>query len=114
MCRGWGIGLAAVGLGVVGMLGGVLAARAQGLSSYISVNEDDFPKVFARMSGAKAAVMKRQMDLLSARYDLGDRPASGVTMSRGKAIQDGVRVRLPAGASWEGLARMTPDEIRDR
>jgi hypothetical protein len=45
--------------------------------------------------------MKRQMDLLIARYDLGDRPGSGVTMSRGKAVQDDVRVRLPAGASWE-------------
>ena len=66
------------------------------------------------MSGAKAQVMKRQMDLLGARYDLGDRPAAGVTMSRGKPIQDGVRVTLPAGATWEALEKMSPDEIRER
>src|SRR5882724_3445420 len=115
MRRGWSIGLAAVGLGVMGMLAGVLVARAQGTgSSYISVNEEDFRTVFARMSGAKAAVMKRQLDLLDARYDLGDRPAAGATMSRGKPIQEGVRVRLPAGVSWEALAKMNPDEVRDR
>jgi cytochrome c peroxidase len=113
--RGWTIGLAGVGLGILGMLIGVLGARAQGVtSSYLSVNEDDFRTVFARMSAAKAAVMKRQMDLLGARYDLGDRPAAGVTMSRGKAVQDGVRVRLPAGVTWDALAMMAPEEIRDK
>ena len=76
---------------------GGLAAYAQGQgvkpdppkSSYISVNEEDFRTVFARMSAAKPAIMKRQMDLLSARYDLGDRPAHGVTMARGKPVQAG-------------------------
>jgi cytochrome c peroxidase len=58
--------------------------------------------------------MKRQMDLLAARYDLGDRPAAGATMSRGKALQEGVRVKLPAGTSWDALAAMAPEEIRDK
>src|SRR6266850_775544 len=106
MRRGWKIGLAAAGLVAVGMLTGVLGARAQGAgSSYIPVNEEDFRTVFARMSAAKASTMKRQMDLLNARYDLGDRPAAGVTMSGGKAIQDGVRVKLPAGLSWAACRR---------
>ena len=35
------------------------------------------------------------------------RPA-GVTMSRGKAVQDGVRVKLRGGMTWERLAQMTP------
>jgi cytochrome c peroxidase len=111
--RGFTIGLAAVALGVVGMLAGALGARAQGTaSSYLPVTEEDFTTVLARMRAAKAAVMKRQMDLLGARYDLSDRPAAGVTMSRGKAVQDGVRVRLPAGATWEALGKLTPEEIR--
>jgi len=115
MRRGWKVGLAAVGLVVVGTLTGALGVRAQGASSsYIPVNEEDFRTVFARMSAAKASTMKRQMDLLNARYDLGDRPAAGVTMSGGKAIQDGVRVKLPAGLSWAALAKMSPDEIRDK
>ena len=111
--RGFTIGLAAVALGVVGMLAGALGARAQSpASSYLPVTEEDFTTVLARMRAAKAAVMKRQMDLLGARYDLSDRPAAGVTMSRGKAVQDGVRVRLPAGATWEALGKLTPEEIR--
>ena len=120
MHRGWKVTVAVVALVVVGMTAGVLGMQVQGAkadppaSSYLSVNEDEFRTVFSKMSGAKAQVMKRQMDLLGARYDLGDRPAAGVTMSRGKPIQDGVRVKLPAGATWEALEKMSPDEIREK
>ncbi len=118
----WKITAAAVGLLIIGSAIGTLGVHAQGgpmkpdssRSSYISVNEEDFRAVLARMSAAKAEVMKRQMGLLSARYDLGDRPAAGVTMSRGKPVQEGVRVKLPGGVSWEALAQMAPDEIRDK
>jgi hypothetical protein len=58
--------------------------------------------------------MKRQMDLLGARYDLGDHAATGVTMSRGKPVQDSVRVKLPGGVTWEALAQMIPEEIRTK
>ena len=80
----------------------------------VGLNEEPFETVFARMRGAKAEIEQRQRDLLGARYDLGNRPAAGVTMSGGKAIQEGVRVKLPAGVTWDALARMTPDEVRDR
>ncbi|MHC4062414.1 MAG: cytochrome B6 [Planctomycetota bacterium] len=73
---------------------------------------EDFDSVVARMKAAKPEVMKRQMDLLGERYDLSDRPAEGVTMSRGKAVQEGVRAKLPAGMTWQTLAEMTPDEMR--
>jgi cytochrome c peroxidase len=52
------------------------------------------------------------MALLEQRYDLTDRPASGVTMSRGKSVQEGVRVKLPSGTTWERLAAMTPEQVR--
>jgi hypothetical protein len=52
------------------------------------------------MKAAKAEVMKRQMDLLNARYDLSSRPATGVAMSPGTPIQEGVRVKLPQGVAW--------------
>jgi cytochrome c peroxidase len=35
-------------------------------------------------------------------------------MSRGKAVQEGVRVKLPAGETWDALAAMSPAEIRDK
>jgi cytochrome c peroxidase len=73
---------------------------------------EDFASILARMKAAKPEVMSRQMALLAERYDLADRPAAGVTMSRGKPVQEGVRVKLRAGMTWAKLAAMTPEEIR--
>jgi len=75
---------------------------------------EDFASIMARMKAAKPEVMKRQMDLLNARYDLANRPVQRVTMSRGKPIQEGVRVKLPRDITWEMLAAMTPEEIREK
>jgi cytochrome c peroxidase len=84
-------------------------------SSYMPVvDPEDFATIHARMSSAKAGVMKRQMDLLSERYDLSDRPASGVVMDRTKPVQEGVRVKLRSGVTWAQLASMTADEIRNK
>jgi len=64
-------------------------------------------------AAAKPAVMARQSRLLNERYDLADHPISGARMSGGrKSVQAGVRVKLPAGMSWDKLASMTPEEIR--
>jgi cytochrome c peroxidase len=64
---------------------------------------------------AKPAVQRRQQNLLNERYDLSNRPIQGLRMSGGrKGIQSGVRVKLPAGTSWDALAQMTPDEIREK
>jgi len=73
-----------------------------------------FATIMERMKADKPAIMERQMDLLNARYDLSDRPTEGVTMSRGKPIQQGVRVKLPQGVTWSQIASMTPDEIKRR
>jgi len=35
-------------------------------------------------------------------------------MSRGKAVQGGVRAKLPQGVTWDQLAGMSPDEIREK
>jgi len=87
----------------------------RGESSYSPVViRESFEAIMTRMKAAKPEVMKRQMDLLNVRYDLSNRPAPGVTMSRGKAVQEGVRVRLPEGMAWENLAAMSPEEIREK
>jgi len=84
-------------------------------SSYAPVDiKEDFTSVMARMSAAKAGVMRRQMDLLAQRYDLSNRAAPDAKMFRGKAVQDGVRVRPPSGTTWEQLAALEPDQVRDR
>ncbi|MCU1297381.1 MAG: putative cytochrome c, partial [Acidobacteriaceae bacterium] len=86
----------------------------RGKSSYMPVIEQDFPDVMQKMSAAKPGILQRQTNLLSQRYDLSDHPAPGVTMSRGKPVQGGVRVKLPAGVNWQQLAAMSPDQIRDK
>jgi cytochrome c peroxidase len=89
--------------------------KAMKSSSYAPVVvKEDFAATMARMQKAKPEVMKRQMDLLAERYDLSDRPAAGVTMSRGKAVQEGVRAKLPEGMTWEKLAAVSPEEIKEQ
>ncbi|HVP13146.1 MAG TPA: cytochrome B6 [Phycisphaerae bacterium] len=84
-------------------------------SSYAPVAmKESFDQVMVKMKAAKPEIMKRQMDLLTERYDLSDRPAKGVTMPRGKPVQEGVRVKLAAGVTWESLGKMKPDEIREK
>ena len=88
---------------------------ARGVSSYAPVDvKEAFTTTLAQMKAAQPEIQKRQADLLAERYDLANRPATGVTMSRGKAVQEGVRAKLAAGVSWDQLAGMTPAEIRDR
>lgn len=102
-------------LGVVLAAFGAVNAQEGGKkpTSYAPVViTEEFATIMARMSEAKPEVMQRQLDLLNARYDLSDSPAQGITMSGGKPIQEGVRVLLPEGVSWEELGAMSPEEIR--
>ncbi|MCM5681285.1 hypothetical protein M8A51_17300 [Schlegelella sp. S2-27] len=74
-----------------------------------------FSAVKAADEAQKAAVMARQKALLNTRYDLSNRPIPGVMMSGGrKPVQGGVRVKLPAGATWESLSQMSPREIKEK
>jgi cytochrome c peroxidase len=74
-----------------------------------------FSIVKADDEAQKPKVMQRQADLLNRRYDMSDQPMVGVMMSGGrKAVQGGVRVKLPPGITWESLAGMSPDEIRQK
>ena len=84
-------------------------------TSYAPVTiTEDFAATMSRMKAAKPEIEKRHAGLLEQRYDLGNHPAKGITMSRGKGVQDGVRAKLPKGATWEQLAAMRPDEIREK
>jgi cytochrome c peroxidase len=104
-----GLTAGAAGLGACVLSMAVLSGQDDPL-----VKSDPLPEVIARTQKEKPAFARRQQDLLNARYDLANRPAPGVTMTRGKAVQDGVRVKLTAGMSWEQLASLSPDEIRKK
>jgi len=97
-------------------ISGSVIAEEMVKSSYSPVvMKEPFSKTMTRMKDAREGVMQRQMDLLNERYDLSNRPAKGVMMSGGtKAVQEGVRVRLPAGVTWDQLAAMTPEKIKEK
>lgn len=80
----------------------------------LAAAEEDFATLVKRLQQEKPTFAKRHQELLADRYDLSDRPAPGVTMSKGKAVQDGVRVRLAKDMTWEKLAGLTADEIKNK
>jgi cytochrome c peroxidase len=98
------------------MLGrGQLAVAADPpVTSYMPVvPTETFNQTVDRMAAAKPAIESRQQSLLEQRYDMSNKPAAGATMSRGKAVQGGVRVKLPTGTTWDDLAKMSPGEVRE-
>ena len=85
----------------------------RGATSYMPVDiKESLSKTIARMSAEKPAIEKRQLDLLNQRYDLSNRPDKSTVMDRSKPVQEGVRVKLPAGVTWDQLAEMSPEEIK--
>jgi cytochrome c peroxidase len=84
-------------------------------SSYLPVDiKEPFAAIMSRMKAAKAGVMSRQMALLNERYDLSTRVSNEVKMSRGKPIPVGPAAKLAPGLTWETLAAMSPEEIREK
>ena len=108
------LAISAVAVAALGLMSTFAQQPDKKPSSYTPVVEDKLDDVMAKMTKEKPAIAKRQADLLAERYDMGDHPAKGVPMTRGKPTQDGVRIKLPAGVTWESLAKMTPDEIKTK
>ena len=107
----------------LGFLGGLLFiaismplsyAQEKRESSYTSVIEEPFDKVMARDKAQKAEVMKRHMDLLNERYDLSQKVAADAAMSGGKPLPVGPTAKLKGKLTWEKLAGMTTDEVKDK
>lgn len=82
-------------------------------SSYapVVINET-FQSILQRMSAAKDGINAKQQKLLEDRYDLSNNPSKTTKMTGGKPIQEGVRIKLPEGMTWDKLSQMTPEEIK--
>lgn len=96
--------------------GAVALSASDNPSSYMPVViQESFQDTMQRMKREKSGIARTHQTLLQERYDLANRTARGVTMSGGKAVQEGVRVKLPSGvSSWEALAAMSPEEVREQ
>ena len=77
-----------------------------------AIEQESFNNQVKRLEQEKPKFAKRQQSLLTERYELEDRAAEGVTMSLGKPVQEGVRVKLHKNMTWENLAAMSPEDIK--
>lgn len=80
--------------------------------TYMPVMSPDFKETRAKDVQDKPKFMERQKQLFQQRYDLSDRPANMMMSGGRKAVQQGVRVKLPDGLNWDRLAQMRPEEIK--
>lgn len=78
------------------------------------LGKTSFKDMKAQDENEKAKYAERQQKLLETRYDLTPRPDPKVKMSRGKAIQVGPFVKLPEGQTWDSLAKLSADQIREQ
>jgi cytochrome c peroxidase len=111
----------ALGLGLCGALLAVaiiaVAMAADPLppdASYRPLPTLPFSSVRANDEAQKPKVMQRHSAMLNSRYDLSNRPTDTLMSGGTKVVQGGVRVKLPAGTTWDALANMSPDEMRER
>ncbi len=73
-----------------------------------------FDEVYRALVAAKPKVMATQRKLLESRYNLEPKLDPEVKMSRGKPLVVGPTARLPEGTSWEALADLSPEAIREK
>jgi cytochrome c peroxidase len=113
MSRAFAAGLSAIALAASAAAVGSDPLPAD--TTYRPLPTMPFSEARAIDEAQKAAVMERQRAMLAERYDLADRPIPGALMSGGrKPVQGGVRVKLPEGQTWDGLAGMSAEEIREQ
>ncbi len=76
-----------------------------------NTNPDD---IVQRESANKPNVMRAQQQLLEQRYNLTPKTDPNLKMSRGKLIPIGPTARLSQGMTWDEIAALPPNDIRQR
>lgn len=125
--RMWRLGLTVFGLALV--LAGPsmtqdngdkpIPKRDVGKTSYdqiapVLVGKETFAAMMAKDKAGKAEVIARQKALLEERYDLTPKLSKKAKMTRGKPIPVGPTAKLPDGVTWAQLAKMSPEEVREK
>jgi cytochrome c peroxidase len=101
-------------VGVAGLTAawGVFAAPPKDQTYMPVVPTGSFEDIYKADTNEKDDVAARQKALLEKRYDLSDNPSDVQMSGKRKAVQQGVRVKLPNGATWDRLNSMTPEQIK--
>ena len=71
-----------------------------------------FDQIYKEDTAARAGVLEAQKKLLDSRYDMSDKASKDMMAGGRKAVQQGVRVKLPSGVTWQQLAKMKPADIK--
>ncbi|HMJ60475.1 MAG TPA: hypothetical protein VK493_01890 [Bryobacteraceae bacterium] len=74
----------------------------------------DPDEIVRRLSADKARIMEAQRQLLERRYNLQPQLDTEAKMSRGKPLPVGPTARLAQGMTWDRLASLSPEEIREQ
>ena len=82
--------------------------------SPVLLGQQSFADMMAKDKADKPAVMSRQKQLLEERYDLAPHPDPKVRMTRGKPIPVGPVAKLPEGETWDKLAELSPEDVKDK
>jgi cytochrome c peroxidase len=72
-----------------------------------------FDEVYKALVADKPKVMETQKRLLESRYNLEPSPDPVAKMTRRKPLVVGPTARLPEGMSWEALAALSPQKVRN-
>jgi len=99
---------------ILALAGGPWGASAAGKDEPPATASAEFLATMNLKAEAKPRIMKAAKDLLEQRYDLSGRTDPTVRMSGGKPVPVGPTARLPKGISWDDLAKLSPDEIKQQ
>lgn len=75
---------------------------------------ETFDEIMEKDLAARPDQEKRHTELLNERYDLKKNVTTDVTMSGGKPLPVGPTAKLKNDLSWDGLADMSPEEIKEK
>jgi cytochrome c peroxidase len=106
--------LTLVAVATLGSIRTVVAAPPKDQTYMPVVPTKSFEDIYKADTGEKDEVLARQKALLEKRYDLSDNPSDVQMSGKRKAVQQGVRVKLPSGATWDKLNDMTPEQIKQQ
>jgi cytochrome c peroxidase len=108
-----------VGLAMISVMGPAIGrfayAAAPTEQTYIPVvPTKSFAEIYEQDTADKAQVMSDQKALLEKRYDLRDNPSNVQMSGNRKSVQQGVRVKLSGGTTWDRLGSMSPEQIKQQ
>jgi len=81
--------------------------------TYMPVVGPTFDEIYESDTAQFEEVVDAHRNLLEQRYDLSDSPSDVMMSGERRKVQQGVRVKLPKGQSWESLNQLSPEDIRE-